>query len=109
MKPAVRYLVWWCAPIAAFAQPALKLSLATAIELATSSKSNAALQGAAASVRAAESRVALAHALLYPTLEASIGEQNVTRNLAAEGFNFPTGAPNFTIPEGVGPFNNFDA
>src|SRR5437763_1603846 len=96
-------------PSVVWGQPVLQLSLARAIELATSANGNASIQAAAASVRVAESRVAIARALFLQTLESSVGEQNVTRNLAAEGFNFPTGVPNFTIPQGVGPFNNFDA
>src|ERR1035438_204888 len=86
----------------------VKLSLSQAIEMATSPGGIASLQLASASMQAAEARVAQAHAFLYPVLEASVGEQNLTRNLSAEGFNFPTGVPNFTIPAEVGPFNNFD-
>jgi outer membrane protein TolC len=41
-------------------------------------------------------------------LESSVTEQNLTRNLSAEGFNFPTGVPNFPIPAEVGPYYTFD-
>jgi len=98
-----------CLAVAGQAAPTpVKLSLRQAIELGTSPNGIASLQLAGASMQAAEARVAQAHAFLYPVLEASVGEQNLTRNLSAEGFNFPTGVPNFTIPAEVGPFNNFD-
>jgi outer membrane protein TolC len=110
MDQTVRWLTIWCAfSASALGQTVLKLSLKQALELAASSTSNASVGVAAASLQIAEARRAQARSLLYPTLESTIGESNLTRNLAAEGFNFPTGVPNFTIPHGVGPFNNFDA
>ncbi len=92
-----------------FGQPILRLSLKQAIEMATSPDSNASIQLADTARQAAEARLAYARSLLFPVIETSVGESNLTRNLSAEGFNFPTGVPNFTIPAEVGPFNNFDA
>jgi outer membrane protein TolC len=91
------------------AQPApLRLSLAQAVQMAASESGNSSVLMAENSVRLAEARRAQARSLLLPNLEAGFTEQNLTRNLGAEGFNFPTGVPNFTIPQGVGPFNNYD-
>jgi outer membrane protein TolC len=91
------------------AQDPARLTLQQAIALATSPRGAAAVQLAQAAQAAANARVALAHSYRYPLLSFGISASNVTRNLGAEGFNFPTGVPNFTIPQSVGPFNIFDA
>jgi outer membrane protein len=105
--PAV-VLMFFCAPVARAQQP-MRLSLQQAMALATSPHGSTAVQVADAAVAAAHARVSLAHAYRYPVLWASLAESNVTTNLGAQGFNFSTGVPNFTIPEEVGPFNVFDA
>jgi outer membrane protein TolC len=66
------------------------------------------VQLAEAAMTGAKARVSLAHSLRYPLLTANVSESNLTRNLGAEGFNFPTGVPTFKIPSEVGPFNVFD-
>jgi len=92
----------------ACAQQPLRLGLQQAIALASSPRGSAQVQLADAAVAAARARMAQARANRYPLLTASVSESNLTRNLSAEGFNFPTGVPNFTIPAEVGPFNVFD-
>lgn len=86
----------------------MRLSLQQAIALATSPRGSAQVQLADAAVAGARARVVQARAERYPLFTASVSESNLTRNLNAEGFNFPTGVPNFTIPSEVGPFNVFD-
>jgi outer membrane protein TolC len=93
----------------AVAQAPLRLSLQDAIAVAGSVKGPAAVQIAAAAEDAARARVALTRAYRLPLLDVTVSDSNVTRNLGAEGFNFPTGVPGFTIPQSVGPFNIFDA
>lgn len=90
------------------AQQTLRLSLQQAIALATSPRGSASVQLAEAAVAGAKARVGLAHSLRYPLLTGNVSESNLTRNLGAEGFNFPTGVPQFKIPSEVGPFNVFD-
>lgn len=90
------------------AQQTLRLSLEQAIALATSPRGSASVQLAEAAVAGAKARVGLAHSLRYPLLTGNVSESNLTRNLGAEGFNFPTGVPQFKIPSEVGPFNVFD-
>src|SRR4051812_20353193 len=98
------------APIAlAQTQEPIRLTMQQAIALATSPHGTSAVQLAEAAAAAARARVALARSYRYPLLTAGISESNVTRNLGAEGFNFPTGVPGFVIPQSVGPFNIFDA
>jgi len=110
MKSLYRILAMLCVfPGSCVAQQAVRLSLSQAIAMATSPNGNASVQLANAAAQVAGAHLAYAHSLLLPLIEASVGESNLTRNLAAEGFNFPTGVPNFTIPAQVGPFNNFDA
>lgn len=105
--PAV-VLMFFCVTVMRAQQP-MRLSLQQAIALAASPRGSTAVQLANAAAAAAHARVALAHAYRYPLLWAGIAESNVTTNLGAQGFNFSTGVPNFTIPEEVGPFNVFDA
>src|SRR5690348_9142234 len=75
------------------AQQTLRLSLQQAIALATSPRGSASVQLAEAAVAGAKARVVLAHSLRYPLLTGNVSESNLTRNLGAEGFNFPTGVP----------------
>ena len=66
------------------------------------------IQMAAETVKQAEARYGQARASLLPDIEASIGEQNMTRNLAAMGIRFEAPLPGFQFPTRVGPFNVFD-
>jgi outer membrane protein len=85
----------------------LELSLRRAVELATSREGNPRVRIAEEGVRQARSRSAQARAALLPDVEASVTQQNITRNIAAFGVRFD--APGFEIPEVVGPFHVFDA
>jgi outer membrane protein TolC len=108
MKPLFPLTLMIILIAAAPAQEPVRLSLQQAIALAVSPNGAAAVQIADAAAAAARARVERSHAYRLPLLTASVSESNVTRNLGAEGFNFPTGVPNFKIPSEVGPFNVFD-
>src|SRR5439155_23643594 len=91
-------------------RPVLQLSLRRAVEIATSPEGSARIQLATELARQAEARSKQARAALLPSLDASVSEQNMNRNLAAFGFSdvsFPI--PGFSFPSVVGPFNLFDA
>jgi outer membrane protein len=89
---------------------ALSLSLKRAVEIATSAEGSTQVQLAAESRKQARARSGQARAALLPDLEASFGDQNQTRNLAALGI---TGVrvpiPGFQFPTFVGPFTTMDA
>lgn len=101
-------------PIACLAQETsedrgpLRLSLKRAVEVALSPEGNTRIQLAAESVRQAQLRSAQARAALLPNFEGSLGQQNLTRNLAAFGIRFDLPVPGFEFPTVVGPFNVFD-
>jgi outer membrane protein TolC len=97
-------------PITVWAQvrPApMELSLRRAVEFAVSREGNARLQFAEETIVQAESHSAQMRAALLPRVDASVVEQNLTRNLEAMGIRFT--APGFQAPSFVGPFNVFDA
>lgn len=87
----------------------LRLSLKKAVEIALAPEGNTRVQLALESVNVAKSRSAQSLASLLPDLEASVGQQNQTRNLAALGIRFSSPFPGFQFPTFVGPFNTFDA
>ncbi len=87
----------------------LPLSLARAVELATSVEGNTNIQLASEALTQAQARSAQARATLLPNLDAAVSEQSMTRNLAAMGISFTAPIPGFTIPSFVGPFNTLDA
>ena len=98
------------APAAAHTAGApLELSLKHAIEIALAPDGNARVQIARQMIRQAQERANQARATLLPNLDASVSQQNQTRNLAAVGIRIQTPIPGFQIPELVGPFNTFDA
>lgn len=90
-------------------RPVLQLSLKRAVDLALSAEGNSRVQLSEESLLQAKSRSAEARAALLPDLEASVGEQNQTRNLAAFGLGFDIPNAGFRFPSLVGPFNIFDA
>lgn len=94
-----------CAP-SLHAQSELKLSLRDAVEIALSEEGHARVQLVQELVRQADAQADQTRALLLPHLEASVGQQSITRNLEALGLQ-PTGA--FRPPAFVGPFSVFDA
>ncbi|MEN6608707.1 MAG: TolC family protein, partial [Bryobacteraceae bacterium] len=87
----------------------LELSLKRAIETALSPSGNARVRLAQATTRQAQERANQARAALLPNLDATVGQQNQTRNLASYGFQFTKMIPGVTIPDLVGPFTTFDA
>ncbi len=94
------------ATIPAVAQDPLRLSLKQAVEQALSQEGNAAVRVAEEDVRQAEAGSRIARSALLPHLDATIAEQNQTRNLEALGLR-PQGL--FRPPMLVGPFTTFDA
>lgn len=85
------------------------LSLRRAIELALAPEGNARLELARELATQAEARRRQARAALLPQLESALSYQDVTRNLRAFGFQFPSipGLPAFS--SFVGPFAIVDA
>jgi outer membrane protein TolC len=97
------------APLA-FAADKLELSLKRAVEIAVSKEGSAKVQLAVESEKQAESRSAQARAALLPDLSATASAQNMTRNLAAFGFDFSAiPIPGLHFPTFVGPFTTVDA
>ncbi len=87
----------------------LKLSLKQAIDIALGPDGNIQIQIAEELINQAEARSAQSRAALLPNIDASIGQQNMTRNLAAFGIQVHLPIPGYTFPTFVGPFNVFDA
>ena len=87
----------------------LQLGLKQAVDLALGPEGNARVQIAEEMIRQAESRAAQSRAALLPNLDASVGQQSLTRNLEAVGLRFQLPIPGFAFPRLVGPFNVFDA
>ncbi|HXF06792.1 MAG TPA: TolC family protein [Blastocatellia bacterium] len=87
----------------------LPLSLKQAMEIALAPEGNARIQLAEALRRQAEARAHQARSALLPTVEATLGQQNLTRNLEALGIRFTLPLPGFRLPSRVGPFTVVDA
>ena len=85
------------------------LTLKQAVELALGPDGNARARLARQAVEIAGARASQARASLLPNLDASVSEQNQTRNLAALGIRISAPIPGFSFPELVGPFSVFDA
>lgn len=96
------------APLA-WAEGPLELSLRRAVEIAISPEGNTRIQLSAEALKQAQTRSAQARAALLPDLSASVGGQNLTRNLAAMGINIAVPIPGFQFPAFVGPFTTMDA
>src|ERR1051326_8309856 len=71
-------------------QPVLQLSLKKAVEIALSPEGSTRLQLAGETLKQTEARQDQARAALLPDLEGQVSEQNLTRNLAALGIQFPS-------------------
>ena len=106
-----RLLLIAALPILLSAQspPSLDLSMKQAVDMALAPDGNARVQLVQEAVKQAQSRVAQARAALLPNLDASVAEQNQTRNLASFGISLKIPIPGFQFPEFVGPFSTFDA
>jgi outer membrane protein len=103
-----RLLLLAAMPLLLSAQP-LDLSLKQAVDMALAPDGNARVQLVQEAVKQAQSRNAQARAALLPNLDASLSEQNQTRNLAAFGIKIQLPIPGFQFPELAGPFTVFDA
>jgi outer membrane protein len=93
--------------LALLAAEPMPLSLPKAVELATAPNGNLRLQIVRETVALAEARRRQALGAFLPQIDGAISAANQTRNLAAFGFNFPTGLP-FSMPSFVGPFTVVD-
>jgi len=80
-----------------------------AVDMALAPDGNARVQLVQEAVKQAQSRNAQARAALLPNLDASVSEQNQTRNLAAMGIKIQLPIPGFQFPELAGPYTLFDA
>jgi outer membrane protein len=96
-------------PSSGSGRPPIPLTLKQAVDMALAPDGNIRLRLAADAVQVAESRSRQARAALLPNFDATVAEQNQTRNLAAFGIRFSVPIPGFTFPEVVGPFSTFDA
>lgn len=85
----------------------MPLSLPKAVELAKTPNGNLRLEIVRQTIAQAEARRRQALGAFLPQLDGSINASNQTRNLAAVGFNFPTGL-GFRVPSFVGPFTVVD-
>jgi outer membrane protein len=91
-------------------RPVLQLTIARAVDLATSSEGSARIQLASELTRQAEAKSTQARAALLPSLDAQVSERNMNVNLQAYGFNHVLPPiPGFAFPTTVPPFNVFDA
>jgi len=103
------FLLLLPALVAAQPAPPLELSMKQAVQMALAPDGNARVRLAQEAVKQAQSRSAQARAALLPNLDASVSEQNQTRNLAAFGIKINIPIPGFQFPELAGPFSVFDA
>jgi len=87
----------------------LRLSLEQAVEVALSPEGSKRIQIAKELIKQAQAQSAQARASLLPNIDATVGQQNQTRNLAAFGLRFSIPVPGFVFPTLVGPYNVFDA
>jgi outer membrane protein TolC len=107
-RPLLFLLLLPCLVAAQTAAP-LELGLKQAIDMALAPDGDTRVRLAQEAVRLAQSRALQARAALLPNLDASVSEQNQTRNLAAFGIKIAVPIPGFSIPELAGPFSVFDA
>jgi outer membrane protein len=87
----------------------IELSLKRAVQVAVSPEGNTRMRLSVEALKQAESRSAQARAALMPDVSANFTDQDLTRNLAAQGIQIATPIPGFHIPAFVGPFNTMDA
>jgi outer membrane protein TolC len=90
-------------------RPALPLTLKRAVEIATSPEGNTNIQLSGEGLKQAQARSAEARAALLPDIEASVGDESRTSNLAALGVQINIPIPGFQFPYFVGPFTTMDA
>jgi outer membrane protein TolC len=87
----------------------MRLALKDAVAIALAPDGSTRVRLAKELLSEAHARADEARAALLPNISASVGYQNLTRNLEALGLHFNLPIPGFTFPVLVGPFNVFDA
>ena len=102
-------LVWVLLCTAPLVAQPVPLSLKRAVELAIAPEGNTRVRLTEEALKQAESRSAQSRAALLPDLSAAFTDQNLTRNLAAQGIQISVPIPGFHFPEFVGPFSTMDA
>jgi outer membrane protein TolC len=102
-------LVWLLLCSVPLAAQPVPLSLKRAVQLAVSPEGNTRVRLTEEALKQAESRTGQARAALLPDLSAAFTDQNLTRNLAAQGIQVTVPIPGFHFPSFVGPFTNMDA
>src|SRR5450759_194009 len=102
-------LVWVLLCTAPLGAAPAELSLKRAVQLAVSPEGNTRVRLSAEALKQAESRSAQARGALLPDLSAAFTDQNLTRNLAAQGIQVSVPIPGFHFPSFVGPFTTMDA
>src|ERR1022692_4822067 len=102
-------LAWLLICTAPLAAAPVELSLKRAVQLAVSPEGNTRVRLTEEALKQAESRTAQARASLLPDLSAAFTDQNLTRNLAAQGIQISVPIPGFHFPSFVGPFSTMDA
>jgi len=102
-------LVWLLLCSVPLAAQPVPLSLKRAVQLAVAPEGNTRVKLTAEALKQAESRTGQARAALLPDLSAAFSDQNLTRNLAAQGLQFSIPIPGFHFPTFVGPFTTMDA
>lgn len=102
-------LAWLLLCTAPLAAAPVELSLKRAVQLAVSPEGNTRVRLSEESLKQAESRTGQARAALLPDLSAAFTDQNLTRNLAAQGIQVTVPIPGFHFPSFVGPFTTMDA
>lgn len=88
---------------------AIALTLEEAVGIALGPAGDARARIAEERVGQARARSDQSRAALLPHIEASVGQQSVTRNLAAFGINVRLPIPGYDFPTYAGPFDVFDA
>jgi outer membrane protein TolC len=89
--------------------PIMRLGLKDAVAIALAPEGNTRVRLAEELLSQAHARADEARAALLPNISASVGYQNLTRNLEALGLHLNLPIPGFTFPVLVGPFDVFDA
>jgi outer membrane protein len=83
----------------------MSLTMKQAVDLSLSPEGNVRVQLAKEIIQSTSTRIAQSRAALLPNLDASITENNFTRNLKAFGVQIPIAG----FPDVVGPISTFDA
>ncbi len=89
--------------------PALRLTLKDAVAIALTPDGSARVRIAEEMLLFARARSGETRAALLPNISASVGRQDMTRNLEAFGLRLNIPVPGFTFPVLVGPYSVFDA